>query len=574
MTPITILYGSETGNAEDYARLLYKKLHYLQLKPTLAPLDEYPLKKLVTDTEVLIIICSTTGQGEMPRNARSFWKFLRKRKLPPDLFNHLHVTTLGLGDSSYPKFNLAVRKIHARLVQLGSRELSPRCEADDMAPEGPDGFYSEWEKQVIQTLAKRYAAVQLDDDVLLPAENPLVVTHETVPTSKEIALRRPGVSVGRVVSNQRITSADHFQDVRHIVLEADGLEYMPGDTVALYPSNNPRHVDLLFELQPHWLPYADKKVIINGKPPPIEGGFIPEDTLTLRLLLTHHLDLVAIPRRTFFMLLHHFTDASTEDGAREKAKLKDFCNFAESEELYNYANRPRRSILETILEFDKNTRIPVEYVLDLFPLIKPRLFSIASRPNQALVELVVALVEYKTKLRRIRRGLCSTYLKGLEVGAKVPYTLHRQNLTFGENEPIIMISPGTGIAPMKSLIEQEAGHRPLHLFFGCRYRSKDYLFQQLWEDLERKGLLHLYPAFSRDNDKYKYVQHRLFSEWRVVGDLLINQGALVYVCGSSGAMPREVRLTLVEILDKSGHPSPADFLVSLENSGRYIQETW
>lgn len=594
---VTILYGSETGNSQDYAQFLAKKLKYHQLKTTILTLDHYPLKNLITETKYLIIVCSTTGQGELPRNAKKFMKFMLKKKLPDDLLNHIKLTTFGLGDSSYPKFNYAIKKIHTRLLQLGCSELSPRCEADELSPEGVDGYYSEWETTLIEALTRNISDMQptYDDNILLPADSPVELLNErddipTIDISEDLSMSRinnefSDMIVGKLKTNKRVTTEDHFQDVRHVIIESDNLLYIPGDTVALYPSNDNDSVEQLIQLQPHWIPIADKPLVIHGDKPLIEGGLIDELKLTLRSLLTHHLDIMSIPRRSFFMTLAHFSDSSTEDGAREQEKLKEFSKIEESEELYNYANRPRRLILETILEFQKNLNIPIEYLIELFPIIKPRLFLIASRPTKNLVELVVAVVVYKTMLRRIRRGLCTKWLKLLYDDEKIIFSIHKSDLRFElphiKRPPVLMISPGTGIAPMKSLIENISLQdipQSLYLFYGCRYKEKDYLFSDLWDDLSTQGKLHMFPCFSRDPEsKSKYVQHELYEQLDLVGDLILNQNAIVFICGSNGSMPREVRVTLVEILVKYGMMIDSDadkYLMDMENNGRYLQETW
>lgn len=582
MSGITILYGSETGNAQEYARYLSKRLRYLNLSPVLSPLDDFPLKTLVTDTKYLIIICSTTGQGELPRNAKKFFKFLLRKKLPNDLLNHLEITSFGLGDSSYPKFNYAIRKIHARLMQLGCQELCLRCEADEQAPEGVDKFYSEWEYALTTTLEHKCNAVQLDEQFVLAPETPVKVfdDEEDFDTlgNSAIALSRKELQVGKIIENIRVTASDHFQDIRHITISADLLQYVPGDTIALYPSNDDDAVEQLIQLQPHWIPSVDKPIEILGRLPNIEGGFIQRQYLTLRSLLKYHVDLSAVPRHSFFFSLWHFVDSSTEDGEREREKLREFSKFEDSENLYDYANRPRRLILETIEEFQHNLEIPVEYIMDIFPLIHPRLFLIASRPSPTLVEIVVGLVEYKTIIRRIRRGLCSRWLKGITPKTNIVFSVHESNIKFSQS-PIIMVAPGTGIAPMKSLIEAKAdeGFSQLYLFYGCRNHDKDFLFQNLWADLMDQGKLQLFPCFSRETPKIKYVQHKLYEKRELVGDLLLNHNATFFVCGSSGSMPTQVRLTLTEILKEVGQLSENDandYLLRMESNGRYIQETW
>lgn len=582
VTSVTILYGSETGNAQDYAHYLARKLRYNSIRPNLASLDSYPLKKLVTETTVLIVICSTTGQGELPRNAKNFMKFLLKKKLPADLLNHIQMTTFGLGDSSYPKFNYAIKKIHTRLMQLGCTELSARCEADELLPEGIDGYYAEWEQTLIGALHRKFSSIfSIDEHVLLPPEYKVEVDEGAadLALSRDLYLTRSGPNLisGVIAENKRFTAQDHFQDIRYLTIESKGLLYTPGDTLALYPPNDERSVQLLFELQPHFLVVADKPLTIPGKLE-VDGGLIDLRQLTLRSLFTYHLDIMLIPRRSFFLLLFHFVDDSTEDGQREKEKLQEFGKLEESEELYNYANRPRRLILETIMEFEKNLKIPVEYVLDLFPLIKVRLFSIASPPSDSSVSLLVGIVEYKTMLRRIRRGLCTKWIKLLAPGDKLVFSIHKSNLRFLlpaiSNPPILMVAPGTGLAPMISLIGSAAGAQDLYLFYGCRNKDKDYLFLEVWEDYEQKGQLKMFPAVSRDpGTKHKYVQDRLHSERELVADLLVRQNAIVFVCGLSGNMPRQVRITLVEAV--KGHvQDPEKYLLDMELHGRYIQETW
>lgn len=579
---VTILYGSETGNAQDFAHYLGRKLRYYSLRPTVSSLDEYDPRKLVTETRYLIVLCSTTGQGEFPRNLQKFIKFLLRKRLPKDLLNHVKFTTFGLGDSSYPKFNFAIKKIHTRLLQLGCTELSARCESDEMSPEGIDGYFAEWVEKLVPALTGQFPRLfQIDDHTLLPPEYKIDVSPDSadLDSAEDLALTRSqNLHRGRVLENHRITAADHFQDVRHIVIESDSvLLYSPGDTLALYPPNDDRSVELLLQLQSHWLAVADKPLKISSDVE-VEGGLISQEHMTLRNLIKYHLDVSSIPRRTFFGLLFHFVDDSTDDGKREKEKLYDFSKLEESEDLYDYANRPRRLILETIMEFETNLKIPVEYIVDLIPLIKVRLFLIASKPSPNSVEIAVAIVEYKTMLRRIRRGLCTRWLKQLQPGAPLVFSVHLSNISFGddllEKPPVLMIAPGTGIAPMKSLIEKEAGNRSLVLFQGFRETQKDYLFQSVWEPLVELSTLQVYNAVSREaGTKNKYVQDRLFAEKDLVRSLIVDDKAIVFVCGSSGNMPRQVRITLVEIL-RGSVTDPEQYLLDMENGGRYIQETW
>ena len=585
---ITILYGSETGNAEEYAKYLKQRLRSYNLKPiNLASLDDYPLKRLVTHTSYLIIICSTTGQGEIPRNGKKFMKFILKKKLPLDLFQHLQLTTFGVGDSSYVKYNYAIKKIHTRLMQLGCQLLSPRCEADEISPEGVDGYYIEWEAELIAALLNKFPSASKisSEAVPMPEYRISVSKSDTTIDPKEVIdnpivsrVGKDGLKLGTVLENNRLTSSNHFQDVRDFKFSSNGLNYLPGDTVSLFPCNFDEDVDALLQLQPQWLKIADKPLNLKNFPH-LEGGFA--DILTLRTLFKYHLDIMSIPRRSFFALLWHFVDPSTEDGEREQEKLKEFGSFDEPEELYDYANRPRRLILETLLEFENNLTIPVSYILDLFPLIRPRMFLIASCPSSKEVELVVAIVEYKTIIRKIRRGVCTRWLKNLKPGDQFLFSIQRSSFKYkDDNSPIIMVAPGTGIAPMKSLIDeviQNNSKQELYLFFGCRFKEKDNLIESFWHGNENQNL-HLVSAYSRDsNSKYRYVQDALFAHSELIGKLLIEQNAKVFVCGSSGKMPREVRITFVEIVKKFTGMDEGDaqkYIIGLEDNGRYKEDAW
>ena len=582
---ITIVYGSDTGNAEDYARYLAKRLTCHGLRPTVSSGNDYPMKQLITKTRYLIVVCSTAGQGDLPANIRQFFRFLLKKKLPPDLLNHVNLTSFGIGDSTYSKYNYAMKKIHTRLLQLGCTEFSPKCEADEQSAEGVDGFYREWELELIETLSKSFTLVYNENNDLL-LTNRLVCseTNKEVFSPGDLSTTRlvPNMKIGKIVQNERVTAQDHFQDIRHVIIESEDLEYDPGDSLALYPINDDRSVQLLLELQPHWLPYSDKLVEISGEYH-LDGGIIDRKQLTLRNLIKYHLDIMSIPRRTLFMTLWHFVNTDTEMGEREQQKLKEFGSLDDPEELYDYANRPRRLILEMIMEFENNLRIPLEYIFDIFPKIKPRLFSIASKPDPHRVELVVGVVEYKTMLRRIRRGLCTKWLKTLGPGDEFVFTIDRNRLNFElpnvANPPLIMVAPGTGIAPMKSLVEdivQLNRNQQMYLFYGCRYKAKDYLFEREWNNYVNQKKLQIFPTFSRES-KVKYVQDQLYQHRTLVGDLILNQNAIVYVCGSAGSMPKQVKITLAEIVKEEGNLTEEEahtYIFNMENTARYKEDTW
>lgn len=548
-------------------------------------MDDYDISSLPMES-VVVFICSTTGQGDMPRNALRFWKVLLRRRLPPSLLSSVRFATFGLGDSSYPRFNWAVQKLHKRLLQLGAREFADRGEGDEQHPEGIEPMFETWSTLLVNKLLVLYpldpGIEPIPEKALLPPRYKLVVHTDKVKRatdSPQLAVSRPEVNVGTVVFNNRITAVDHFQDVRHLRFSSDNpdITYKPGDTVALYPRNDLADVNALIE-HLRWSDIADYPVTVNDEfASAVTGGLV--QPLTLRSLFIYHLDIMAIPRRSFFALAWHFST----DHEREQQRLYEFSTLEGLQDLFDYANRPRRSILETVTEFD-SLKIPIEYVLDLFPILRPRLFSIASptppRDSKTEIDLAVAIVRYKTIIRRIRRGICSRWVEGLHENDQIPFNVFGTPFNPDNSRPYVMISPGTGVAPMRSLIltrqQIPTPHRaPDVLFFGCRYEHKDYYFKNDWAPLTKSGKLEVYTAFSRENGGY--VQDKLYSQAAKVASLLVCHNAIIYVCGSSGAMPRQVRITIVTILEETQQwtvQEAEEYVAKMEREGRYLQETW
>lgn len=410
--------------------------------------------------------------------------------------------------------------------------------------------------------------------------------------------------------NRRVTPTTHWQDVRHLEFSSNQpAAYEPGDVLTILPKNFPEDVDQLLQRM-GWTDIADKPIHFTPTKAIIEGGFYPSPPIslpgpstTIRTLLTEHLDLTAIPRRSFFSLIAHFTDDQFH-----KDRLLEFTKPEYIDELYDYTTRPRRSILEVLQEFE-SVKLPWQWAANVLPELRGRQFSIASggqlkeSPNgSARFELLVAIVKYKTVIKKIREGVCTRYLAHLPAGTKLCVGLQKGGLAITKAEaqrPVIMIGPGTGVAPMRSLVwerlqwakerginvEQETGSciddvvgtGHSMLFFGCRSQTVDYFYKDEWQDLQQQMPLTVHPAFSRDQGHKVYVQDLIQQNSQSVYRLLHDGGGLVYVCGSSGKMPQAVRAALVDIFRERGAMDRKDaegYLEAMEKEGRYKQETW
>ncbi|KAJ3954039.1 NAPDH-dependent diflavin reductase [Colletotrichum tropicale] len=589
-----ILYGSETGNSQDIAEELGRNAQRLHFNTKVDEMNGAQLSLLLQYTLVVFVI-STTGQGDMPRNSTVFWKSLLRKKLPPGCLGNVKFTTFGLGDSMYIKFNWAARKLHKRLEQLGAQEFYPRGEADEQDSDGADERYMPWAADLRKKLLDLYplpAGVSpIPDDALLPPRYSISLLnldakstngHEPDPekaidelsketnslkiadTPPSTLLHIPSSQSATLTHNTRVTPSTHFQDVRQVTLTLPSQPAIsPFDSLTIYPKNFPQDVQKLIDLM-DWSPVADLPLSLPSNLP--RGLFVdPTNSTTLRHLLTHNLDITSIPRRSFLKEMFYFT---TDEYHRER--LLEFTMREYTDEFYDYTTRPRRTILEVLEEFT-SVRIPIGRVLDMFPIMRGREFSIASVRQQqdqtTEVELLVALVKYKTILRRIRQGLCSRYLESLPTGTPLRITLNRSSASLHgpahARRPLVAVATGTGVAPLRLFIEERLSHGgdvgSTAIFFGNRSRHADFHFKDVWEDLksrQEKGRFAVHTAFSRDkNTPREYVQDVIRKRPAEIRSMVAGN-AIFVVCGGSLKMSRAVKEAVKSCLaeDKEAYP--------------------
>lgn len=444
------------------------------------------------------------------------------------------------------RFNYAHRKLYNRLIQLGAQSIFERGESDEQHPEGIDGSFVQWSLSLRTRLLELFplpsGVKAIPEDVQLEpkwkfelapgASAPLspLPSGNDIPSDDLLPVKDTITAL--LEKNVRLTPQTHWQDVRHLAFSTPNThDYGPGDTLTIYPKNFPSDVSLLMaSLQ--WTSVADAPLVFlptssvssRSAPSPLRHLDLSSTTVTLRWLLTNVLDILSIPRRSFFARLAHYCDDETQ-----KERLLEFTNPEYIDELYDYTTRPRRSILEVLQEFD-TVRIPWERILDVFPIMRGRMFSIASggmlkrstpsgqagsedmKATETRFELLVAIVKYKTVIKRIRQGVCTRYTASLQAGQKLNVRLQKGGLGIvkpkaGEwKSPVVMVAPGTGVAPMRSLIYERLdwdvrfeteGEKDM-LFFGCRNADSDFFFRDEWIGFENRGLLVTHAAFSRD----------------------------------------------------------------------------
>ncbi|KAL4925380.1 NAPDH-dependent diflavin reductase [Aspergillus undulatus] len=605
-----VLYGSETGNAQDVAEEVGAVAERLHFTTQVSELNHVKPETLESYTIVFLAV-STTGQGDLPANARTFWRSLLLKKLPPTFLSGVRFTWFGLGDSSYPKFNWAARKLHKRLLQLGAKEIYPGGEADHQHPEGCEPIPDD-----VQLPPKWVLHLRDQDSVPSPDVSATPAGAEPISQDFPDSYRldhdyRPlhDSLTATLVQNKRVTPQTHWQDVRQLTLTVpDTVSYAPGDVIAITPKNNAEDVQSLIEMM-GWQEQADQLISLvprdNTRPtdelptPPIHNLHL-HAKLTIRELLINYLDIRAIPRRSFFSAIAHYTTYEMH-----KERLLEFTNPEFLDEFWDYTTRPRRSILEILHEFD-TVKIPWQHATSAFPIFRGRQFSIASggelkrtASGSARFELLIAIVKYRTVIKRVREGVCTKYIANLRPGSTLRVQLQRGGLNSSVGQlvgPTMLIGPGTGVAPLRSMLWEKAAIvksytdenpgvdppiEPTILLYGGRNRASDFFFEDEWHALSDLIKLKVLTAFSRDQTQKVYVQDVIKENASLVFNLLHDKGGAVFVCGSSGRMPQAVREALTEAFQSGNEAGTQgftrreaeDYLVGMEKSGRYKQET-
>lgn len=595
---ITILYGSQTGNAEDMSKRIGHKAKSLGFLVLVEAMDDFPLKAL-PEQEFVVFVCSTTGHGQEPENMKNFYNFIRRRDLPKSCLSSLKYAVYGLGDSSYAKFNYVSKILYKRLKDCGAKPIQELVTGDEQHELGCDGIVYPKLDELWQKLADtldNQASPRVNDTDL--PENSYVATlyrlnEEVFPDDEYESsfINKYNIKTAFCTKNERVTSQSHFQDTRFLCFKTeDNVHHEPGDVCSILPANSDESVNeflSILNLNPHQrftVKKRDQNYMLNYL-----YDFIP-DGLKICDFVKYYLDIQSVPKRSFFEFLWPFSDNKLE-----RDKLKEFASTEGQEEMYEYCIQPKRSILEVLLDFPHTVKnIVFDYIFDLIPPIKPRSFSIASassaHPNE--VHLIVGVVNYQTRMRKTRKGLCSNYLaKIVPVATNQKPSLQNRLRFFVRKSsfklpkdlstPIIMIGPGLGIAPFRSFMEDlsitRSGCDQNRLYFGCRKRDADFYFEKELEKYVYERVIKLRVAFSRETPK-RYVQDLLYEDSHIIKHLILEDKAIIYIAGNS-KLPEDLRKLLKKLLfDDDGDTEDSlarDKLISqLESQDRIQYDCW
>jgi sulfite reductase (NADPH) flavoprotein alpha-component len=543
---VTILYGSQTGNAQGLSKKAAKKLDDNGFQVNLMSMSDFKPNN-IKKVKNLLIIVSTHGEGDPPDKALSFHEFLHGRRAPK--LTDLNFSVLSLGDSSYEFFCQTGKEFDARLEELGGTRLYPRfdCDLDFDEPA------TEWLEGVLGSLSEG----QEENDQHNLSQGRLAHPIQTV----ESEYSRTNPFKAEVLENINLNGRGSNKETHHLELslEGSGLTYEPGDSLAIYPENNQELVaTLLKEIQ--WNP--DEVVTVNKQ----------GDTLSLKEALTSYFEITILTKA----LLEKVAKLSTNN------RLIELISLEKESDLKAYISG--RDLLDLVRDFGLWGDSAQEFV-SVLRKMPARLYSIASSlaANPEEVHLTVSAVRFQTHGRE-RNGVCSTYCADLlKPGDTVPvYIQHNENFKLppDPNRPIIMIGPGTGVAPFRSFMQEReeiGAEGKSWLFFGDQHFVTDFLYQTEWHKWLKDGVLtKMDVAFSRDTEQKVYVQHRMVAQSKELFEWL-EQGATVYICGDEKNMAHDVHTTLLDIIEKEGRLSRENaekYLTDMQQNKRYQRDVY
>ncbi|ENV9336062.1 NADPH-dependent assimilatory sulfite reductase flavoprotein subunit [Klebsiella aerogenes] len=536
---ITLISASQTGNARRVAEALRDDLQAAQLNVKLVNAGDYKFKQIAGE-KLLVVVTSTQGEGEPPEEAVALHKFLFSKKAPK--LDGTAFAVFGLGDTSYEFFCQSGKDFDSKLAELGGERLLDRVDADVEY----QAAAAEWRARVVDVLKARAptaAPAQL-------ATSGAVNEIHTSPYTKEAPL------TATLVVNQKITGRDSEKDVRHIEIDLgdSGLRYQPGDALGVWYQNDPALVKELVELL--WLK-GDEPVTVEGK------------TLPLAQALEWHFELTV---NTANIVENYATLTRSETLlplVGDKAQLQNYA-----------ATTP----IVDMVRFSP-AQLDAEALIGLLRPLTPRLYSIASSQAEAEneVHVTVGVVRYDIE-GRARAGGASSFLADRveEDGEVRIFIEHNDNFRLPANPqtPVIMIGPGTGIAPFRAFMQQraaEGAEGKNWLFFGNPHFTEDFLYQVEWQSYVKEGVLsRIDLAWSRDQQQKVYVQDKLREQgaevWR-----WINDGAHIYVCGDANRMAKDVEQALLEVIAEYGAmdaEAADEFLSELRVERRYQRDVY
>ncbi|WP_185868820.1 diflavin oxidoreductase [Blattabacterium cuenoti] len=513
---ITLVYGTETGNSRNLAFDIYQKLKLKGLNISSVDLNLYPLQNLEKE-DYLFIIISTYGEGEPPSSAKNFFDFIHKKGV---LLKKLKYGVLALGDRSYPFFCKAGVDVDKRLHDMGGVRIISlhKCDVDY------EEEANKWYLKILNFFQKGE----------FEKKNERTIIYGKISNNISLSNKKKG-------SNK---------EIRHIeIFVQNDIKYFPGDSVGIFPENSSEEVDSIMEflLENEDIRYELKEEKYKQK-------------------------ILNLFKKKFniFCLSDNF--------------LKKYFSLSERKDIFinrNHDNNNKWRLIDLLKEFPFKKEFSLKNLMEIMEPIKPRLYSISSSPKVHHNEIHITVSRHSFQLNgKNVFGHCSDFLSKLKKGDRLYFFIHKNRffrLPKNYDKDIILIGPGTGIAPFRSfLYEREyiGGKGKNWLFFGGQHIDTDFLYQKEIQNWEKKRIIHCVSlSFSRDQNKKIYVQDKIWENRKEFFSWIKN-GAYVYICGKKNPMSIDVEKMIYNVIDKVGGYDPVFFIKKMKKEGRYLKDVY